>query len=143
MVAYAFGKAFVQPGDEIIVSNIEHHSNIVPWQIMCEDRGAILKVIPVNDAGELLMDTYKELLSPKTRLVAFNHVSNALGTINPAKEMTALAHQAGAKVLIDGAQAAPHMPVDVQDLDADFYVFSGHKLFGQQALGCYMERKNS
>ncbi len=135
MVAYSFGKAFIKPGDEIILSGIEHHSNIVPWQIMCEDVGAVIKVIPVNDNGELMLDVYRELLSSKTRLVAFNHVSNALGTVNPVKEMAALAHQAGAKVLIDGAQAAPHMPVDVQDLDVDFYVFSGHKLFGPTGIG--------
>lgn len=135
LIAYSFGKAFVQPGDEIIISEIEHHSNIVPWQILCEDRGATLKVIPVNDNGELNIDAYSQMLSPKTKLVAVGHISNALGTINPVKEMIAMAHRAGAKVLIDGAQAAPHMPIDVQDLDADFYVFSGHKIFGPTGIG--------
>lgn len=135
MVAYSFGKAFIKPGDEIILSTIEHHSNIVPWQIMCEDRGAVLKLIPVNDNGELDLDAYRALLTSKTRLVVFTHVSNVLGTVNPVKEMIKLAHDVGAKVLIDGAQAAPHMPVDVQDLDADFYVFSGHKLFGPTGIG--------
>lgn len=135
LVAYSFGKAFVKPGDEILISAMEHHSNIVPWQILCEDRRAHLKVIPMNERGELLLDEYARLLTPRTRLVAFTHVSNALGTINPVKEMTAMAHQAGAKVLIDGSQSAPHMPVDVQDLDADFYVFSGHKVMGPTGVG--------
>lgn len=135
MVAYSFGKAFIKPGDEIIISAIEHHSNIVPWQLVCEDRGAVLKVIPVDDRGELLLDAYEALLSDRTRLVAVNHVSNALGTVNSIKQIIHLAHQRGAKVLVDGAQAAPHMPVDVVDLDADFYVFSGHKLFGPTGIG--------
>jgi len=135
LVAYSFGKAFVKPGDEILISAMEHHSNIVPWQILCEDRRAHLKVIPMNERGELLLDEYARLLTPRTRLVAFTHVSNALGTINPVKEMTAMAHQAGAKVLIDGSQSAPHMTVDVQDLDADFFVFSGHKVMGPTGVG--------
>jgi cysteine desulfurase/selenocysteine lyase len=135
MVAYSFGKAFIESGDEVIISEIEHHSNIVPWQILCEDRGAILKVIPVNDSGEIILDAYKALLSKKTKIVAVGYVSNALGTINPVKEMIRLAHDVGAKVLIDGAQASPHMAVDVQDLNADFYVFSGHKVYGPTGIG--------
>jgi cysteine desulfurase/selenocysteine lyase len=135
MVAYSFGKAFIKEGDEILISAIEHHSDIVPWQILCEDRKAVLKVIPVNDNGDLDLDAYQKLLSPKTRIVAFNHVSNALGTVNPVKQMTQMAHAAGAKVLVDGAQAAPHTLVDVQDLDVDFYVFSGHKAYGPTGIG--------
>lgn len=135
MVAYSFGKAFVKEGDEVIVSEMEHHSNIVPWQIMCEDRKALLKVIPMNERGELDLAVFKELLNEKTKIVAVAHISNSLGTINPIKEMIRLAHAAGAKVLIDGAQAAPHMPIDVQDLDADFYVFSGHKVYGPTGIG--------
>lgn len=135
MIAYSFGKAFIKPGDEVIISEMEHHSNIVPWQILCEDRGAFLKVIPINDRGELILNAFKELLSEKTKIVAIGHVSNALGTINPVKEIIRLAHDAGAKVLIDGAQASPHMVVDVQDLDADFYVFSGHKVYGPTGIG--------
>ena len=135
MVAYSFGKAFVKPGDEIIISEIEHHSNIVPWQILCEDRGAILKVIPANQKGELLLDEFAKLLSSKTKIVSVGHISNALGTINPVKKMAAMAHEAGAKILVDAAQSAPHMPVDVQDLDADFLVFSGHKVCGPTGIG--------
>lgn len=135
MVAYSFGKAFVKPGDEILITEMEHHSNIVPWQILCEDRGAHLKVVPMNDAGELLMDEYAKLLTPKTRLVAIAHVGNSIGTINPIKEMIKMAHQKGAKVLIDGAQSAPHLPIDVQDLDCDFFVFSGHKVYGPTGIG--------
>lgn len=135
MIAYSFGKAFIKPGDEILISEMEHHSNIVPWQILCEDRGAVLKVVPFNDEGELRMDEFKKLLSERTKLVAITYVSNALGTINPVKEIIALAHAAGAKVLIDAAQAAPHMKIDVQDLDADFLVFSGHKVYGPTGIG--------
>ena len=135
LIAYSFGKAFVKQGDEVIISEIEHHSNIVPWQIMCEDRGAILKVIPVNDLGELDIEAFGKLLNEKTKIVSVAHISNALGTINPIKTMIKMAHDAGAKVLIDGAQSAPHIPVDVQDLDADFYVFSGHKLYGPTGIG--------
>jgi cysteine desulfurase/selenocysteine lyase len=135
LVAYSFGKAFVKPGDEIIVSGMEHHSNIVPWQILCEERGAVLRVIPLDDRGELRLDEYAKLLNSKTRLVAVTHVSNALGTINPIREIVEMAHAAGAKVLVDGAQAAPHLSIDVQDLDADFYVFSGHKAFGPTGIG--------
>lgn len=135
LVAYCFGKAFVHPGDEIIISAMEHHSNIVPWQMLCEERGAILKVIPMNSEGELLLEDYALLLNSKTKLVAVTHISNALGTINPIKQIIEMAHQAGAKVLIDGAQSAPHMKIDLQDLNTDFFVFSGHKLFGPTGIG--------
>ena len=135
LVAQSYGRSRLQPGDEIIISAMEHHSNIVPWQLVCEQTGAILKVIPINDAGELEMDEYKRLLSDKTRIVAVVHISNALGTINPIAEITAQAHAAGAVVVIDGAQAAPHTRLDVADLDCDFYTFSGHKLFGPTGIG--------
>lgn len=135
LIAYSFGKAFIKPGDEILISAMEHHSNIVPWQIACEDRGAILKVIPMNDKGELILEEYEKLLTPRTRLVAISHISNSLGTINPIKQMAALAHQSGAKILVDGAQSAPHMKIDVQDLDVDFFVFSGHKVYGPTGIG--------
>ena len=135
MVAYSFCKAFLKHGDEIILSELEHHSNIVPWQIACEDHGAVLKIIPCNDRGELLLDKYAELLSPKTKIVAFNHISNAIGTINPIKKMIKMAHDAGAKVLVDAAQSAPHMSLNVIDLDVDFLVFSGHKLYGPTGVG--------
>ena len=135
LVAYSFGKAFVKEGDEIIISNIEHHANTVPWQVLCQDKGAHLKVIPVNDRGELIMEEYEKLLSPKTRMVSVNHVSNALGTVNPVKEITRLAHEAGAKVLIDGAQSTPHLKIDVQDIDCDFYTFSGHKMYAPSGVG--------
>ena len=135
LVAHSFGKRFVNKDDEIIISNIEHHANTVPWQILCEERGAKLKVIPVNDAGELVLEEYEKLLSHKTRMVAVNHVSNALGTINPVKEITQKAHAVGAKVLIDGAQSTPHMKVDVQDIACDFYTFSGHKMYAPSGIG--------
>ncbi|MBI2280086.1 MAG: cysteine desulfurase [Bacteroidetes bacterium] len=135
LVASSFGKKHLKKGDEIIISTMEHHSNIVPWQMICEEKEAILKVIPINDKGELLMDEFKKLLSPKTKMVAVTHVSNTLGTINPVKEIIAEAHQKGALVLIDGAQAVPHTKVDVQDLDCDFYAFSGHKMFGPTGVG--------
>jgi cysteine desulfurase / selenocysteine lyase len=135
LVAYSFGKAFIQPGDEILISEMEHHSNIVPWQILCEDRGAILKVIPINNSGELLMDEYQKLLTSKTKLVAVTHISNALGTVNPIKLMAEMAHEAGAKILIDGSQSAPHIPIDVQKLEIDFFVFSGHKCYGPTGIG--------
>lgn len=135
MVAYSFGKAFVRPGDEVIITEMEHHSNIVPWQILCEDKGAILKVVPMNDKGELILEELAKLLSKKTKIVAVTHVSNSLGTINPIKTIAKMVHDSGAKLLVDGAQAAPHMPIDVQDLDADFYVFSGHKEYGPTGIG--------
>jgi cysteine desulfurase/selenocysteine lyase len=135
LVAASFGKKFLEKGDEIIISTMEHHSNIVPWQMICEDRGAILKVVPINDKGEFLMEEFEALLSDKTKLVAVTHVSNTLGTINPVKEIIEKTHQNGALVLIDGAQAVPHTKVDVQALDCDFYVFSGHKMFGPTGVG--------
>jgi len=135
LIATTFGKAFVKPGDTILISEIEHHSNIVPWQLMCEERGATLKVVPCNDLGELDQTAYQMLLKEKPKLAAICHISNALGTINPIKKMIAEAHAAGAKVLIDAAQSAPHLPIDVQDLDADFLVFSGHKLYGPTGVG--------
>ncbi len=135
LVAQTYGRKKIQANDEIIISALEHHSNIVPWQMLCEVTGAILRVIPINDAGELLIGEYEKLLSPKTKLVAIGHISNALGTINPIKEMIAKAHQLNVPVLIDGAQATPHTAVDVQDLDCDFYAFSGHKMFGPTGIG--------
>jgi cysteine desulfurase / selenocysteine lyase len=135
LVASSFGKAFLKPGDEVLISEMEHHSNIVPWQLACQAYGAVLKVIPVNDSGELLLDRYNELLTGKTKIVAVTHMSNALGTINPIKKMAELAHQRGAKFLVDGAQGASHLPVDVQELDVDFYAFSGHKVCGPTGVG--------
>ena len=135
LVSSAWGRQNVKKGDEIIISALEHHSNIVPWQMLCEEKEASLRVIPMNDRGELLLDEYEKLLNPRTRLVAVGHVSNALGTINPVKTIIEMAHKAGALALIDGAQAAPHMKVDVQALDADFYTFSGHKVCGPTGIG--------
>ncbi|MBL4651942.1 MAG: cysteine desulfurase [Flavobacteriales bacterium] len=135
LVANSFGNKFLNEGDEVIVSTLEHHSNIVPWQMICEARGAMLKVIPINEAGELLIDEFKLLLSDKTKIVAVNHVSNALGTINPIKEIITEAKRRDIPVLIDGAQAVPHMKVDVQELDCDFYAFSSHKMFGPTGVG--------
>ncbi len=142
LVAHSFGRRYVHAGDEIVISEMEHHSNIVPWQILCEERGAALKVIPMNDRGELLVEEFELLLNEKTRIVAVTHVSNALGTINPVKELVARAHARGIPVLVDGAQAVPHLRVDVQDLDCDFYVFSAHKMFGPTGVGIlYGKRK--
>lgn len=135
LVAQSFLRPRLNPGDEIIVSEMEHHSNIVPWQLVAEQAGARLRVIPMNDDGELLLDEYEKLFSERTRMVAVVHVSNALGTINPVAEMAATAHARGVPVLVDGAQALPHMAVDVQALDADFYAFSGHKMFGPTGIG--------
>lgn len=135
LVASSFGKWMLKPGDEVLISAMEHHSNIVPWQLMCEERGASLKVIPINLRGELLMDEYRRLLTSKTKIVAVTHISNTLGTINPIKEMASLAHDAGSMILVDGAQAAPHMPLNMQDLNVDFYAFSGHKLYGPTGVG--------
>lgn len=125
----------MKEGDEVIVSVMEHHSNIVPWQLQAACKGIVLKVIPMNDRGELLLDEYEKLFSERTKLVSFAHVSNVLGTVNPAKEMIATAHAHGVPVLIDGAQSVPHMKVDVQDLDADFFAFSGHKIYGPTGVG--------
>jgi cysteine desulfurase / selenocysteine lyase len=135
LVAQSYGRSFLKTGDEIIVSAMEHHSNIVPWQILCEQVGAYLRVIPINHAGEILMDEYRRLLNERTKLVSVTHVSNALGTVVPVKEIVALAHQRGVPVLLDGAQAVPHLKVDVQDLGCDFYAFSGHKVFGPTGVG--------
>ncbi len=135
LVANSYGLQHLQAGDEVLITEMEHHSNIVPWQMVCEKRGAKLKVAPMNEKGELLVEEYARLLNPKTRMVALAHISNALGTINPVAELTAMAHKQGAVVLIDGAQAVPHMAVDVLDLDCDFYVFSSHKAFGPTGIG--------
>ena len=135
LVAQTYGKQNIGPGDEIIVSNMEHHSNIVPWQILCEEKGAILRVVPIDESGELLVDKFEAMLGPRTKLVSITHVSNALGTIVPAERIVELAHAQGVPVLLDGAQAVPHMRVDVRSLDCDFYVFSGHKLFGPTGIG--------
>ena len=135
LVALSFGRKFVHAGDEIVISTMEHHSNIVPWQMLCEQTGAQLRVIPINDAGELLMDDFAAMLNPKVKLVAVAHISNALGTINPVKRIIELAHGQDIPVLIDGAQAVPHLKVDVHELDCDFYVFSGHKLCGPTGIG--------
>lgn len=135
LVMHGYGRKFIGAGDEIIISAMEHHANIVPWQILCEEKGAVLRVIPMNDAGELRLDEYDALLNERTKLVAVTHVSNALGTINPVKDMIERAHKYGVPVVIDGAQSAPHMPVDVQDLDCDFYAFSGHKMFAPTGSG--------
>lgn len=135
LVAQSYGRSCIKAGDEIIVSVMEHHSNIVPWQMLCEQTGAKLRVIPVNGSGELEFESYNELLGPHTRLVAVGHVSNALGTINPVRAMIDLAHTRGVPVLLDGAQAIAHLPVDVQELDCDFYAFSGHKLYGPTGIG--------
>ncbi|MBA3603318.1 MAG: cysteine desulfurase [Parachlamydiaceae bacterium] len=141
LVAHSFRRAFLKPGDEIIISTMEHHSNIVPWQLACEESGAILKIALINDKGELILDSFKELLSDKTKLVAITHMSNALGTINPIKELAKLVHESGAKIFVDGAQGAPHMPIDVQDLDVDFYAFSGHKAYGPTGIGVLYGKK--
>ena len=135
LVAHSYSRTHVQAGDEVVISTLEHHSNIVPWQILCDERGATLRVIPINDEGELLMDEYAGVLSDKTSIVAVNHVSNALGTVNPVRRIIAMAHESGIPVLLDGAQAIPHMKVDVQELDCDFYAFSGHKMFGPTGIG--------
>jgi cysteine desulfurase/selenocysteine lyase len=135
LVAQSYGRSVLRAGDEILISWLEHHSNIVPWQMLCEQTGATLRVVPINDAGETDADQYAALLSPKTRIVAIGHVSNALGTVNPVRQMIEQAHARGAIVLIDGAQAIPHFAVDVQALDCDFYVFSSHKMFGPTGVG--------
>lgn len=135
LVAFSFGEAFCQEGDEIVVSVMEHHSNIVPWQMLCERKKMTLKVIPMNDQGELLQDEFQALLTSKVKLVAITHVSNVLGTVNPVQEMIRMSHLAGIPVLVDGAQSVPHMKVDVQALDADFYAFSAHKIYGPVGIG--------
>ncbi len=135
LVAQTYGRAQIHQGDEVLITAMEHHSNIVPWQILCDERGAKLRVAPINDRGELLLDEFARLLGPRTKLAAFTHVSNALGTINPVKRMIELAHGKNIPVLIDGAQAAPHIKVDVQELDCAFYTFSGHKVYGPTGIG--------
>jgi cysteine desulfurase/selenocysteine lyase len=135
LVAQSFGRQNIKEGDEIVISAMEHHSNIVPWQILCQETGAKLRVIPMNDEGELLLEEYEKLLNQRTKLVSVVQVSNALGTINPVKKMVEIAHAQGVPVLLDGAQAVPHCPVDVRDLDCDFYAFSGHKVYGPTGIG--------
>ena len=135
LVAQTFGRQNIGQGDEIIISCLEHHSNIVPWQILCEEKGAQLKIVPINDSGELLIDEYEKLLSPRTKLVSIVHQSNALGTINPMEAIIEMAHSRGVPVLVDGAQSAPHMAIDVQQMGCDFFVFSAHKLFGPTGIG--------
>lgn len=141
LVAFSFGEAFLKEGDEVLVSVMEHHSNIVPWQMLRDRRGIVLKVIPMTDEGEIDLEAYKNLFSPRTRLVCIAHVSNVLGTVNPVKEMTAIAHAQGAKVLVDGAQSVPHRRVDVQDIDCDFLTFSGHKIYGPTGIGVLYGRE--
>jgi cysteine desulfurase/selenocysteine lyase len=135
LVSHTYGRANVKPGDEILISGLEHHSNIVPWQLLCEEKGASLRVAPISDSGEIILEEFEKLLGPRTRLVAVSHVSNALGTVNPVREIIRMAHGRGVPVLVDGAQAAPHMSVDVQELDCDFYALSGHKLYGPTGIG--------
>lgn len=142
LLAYSFGEAFMKEGDEVIVSVMEHHSNIVPWQLLRDRKGIVIKVIPMNDRGELLLDEYEKLFSPRTKLVSVVHVSNVLGTINPVKQMIEIAHKHDVPVFVDGAQAVPHMPVDVQALDADFYAFSGHKVYGPTGVGVLYGKEN-
>jgi cysteine desulfurase / selenocysteine lyase len=141
LVAATYGRAFLKEGDEIIISGLEHHSNIVPWHLICEEKKAILKVIPVNEQGELDLEIYRTHLSPKTKIVSLNHASNSLGTINPVKEIIKLAHNVGAVVLIDGAQAGAHIEIDVQDMDCDFYCLSAHKMYGPTGTGILYGKK--
>ncbi len=141
LVAQTFGRKNVREGDEVLVTAMEHHSNIVPWQMLCEEKGAVLRVVPVNDAGELMLDEFEKLLTPRTRIAAVAHVSNALGTINPIKRIVEMAHARGVPVLVDGAQSAPHLPVNVRELGCDFFVFSGHKLFGPTGVGVLYGRE--
>jgi cysteine desulfurase/selenocysteine lyase len=141
LVAYSWGRKNIQANDEIIISNMEHHSNIVPWQLLCEEKGAILKIIPINENGELKLDEYKKMLGPKTKLVSLVHVSNALGTVNPVKQMIADAHAAGALFMVDGAQSAVHLDINVTDLDCDFFAFSAHKLYGPTGVGVLYGKK--
>lgn len=135
LVASSFGRTFIEAGDEIIISEMEHHSNIVPWQFLCEDRGAVLKVLPFAENGELCIEQLESLITPRTKIVAITHVSNTLGTINPVKEVIRIAHSHNLPVMVDGAQAVAHCPVDVQDLDCEFYCFSGHKMYGPMGIG--------
>ncbi len=141
LIAATFDKVHIKKGDEVIVTGMEHHSNLVPWQMMCERSGAVLKFVPVSDEGELILEEYEALLNDKTKLVAVSHVSNTLGTINPVAEMIKSAHGVGAQVLVDGAQSVPHMKIDVRDLDCDYYVFSGHKMYGPTGVGILYGKK--
>lgn len=141
LVAYSWGRKNIHANDEIIISNMEHHSNIVPWQLLCEEKGAILKIIPINEKGELKLDEYKKMLGPKTKLVSIVHVSNALGTVNPVKEMITDAHAAGALFMVDGAQSVVHLDINVTDLDCDFFAFSAHKLYGPTGVGVLYGKK--
>jgi len=141
LVAQSYGRKFLKEGDEIIISTMEHHSNIVPWQMLCEEKGCVLRVIPINDEGELLMDEYEKMLSEKTKIVSVVHASNALGTINPVAEIIEKAHRVGAKVLLDGAQASSHLFLDVQALDVDFYALSLHKIYGPTGMGILYGKK--
>jgi cysteine desulfurase/selenocysteine lyase len=140
LVAQSLGRSRVAKGDEVLITGLEHHSNIVPWQLLCEEKGALLRVAPIDDSGTVDLDAFERLLSPRTRIAAFSHVSNALGTVSPVKRMTELAHAAGAAVLVDGAQGAPHLPVDVQEIGCDFYAFSGHKVYGPSGSGALYGR---
>src|SRR5215208_450554 len=142
LVAQSYGRSSLRAGDEILISWLEHHSNIVPWQMLCEQTGAVLRVAPINDVGEIDLDAFSALLSPRTRIVAVSHVSNSLGTINPVREIVEQAHRAGAVVLIDGAQAVPHLAVDVQALDCDFYAFSSHTMYGSTGVGAPYGRRS-
>ncbi len=141
LVAYSYGRKFIGEGDEIIISYLEHHANIIPWQVLAEEKGAKLRVIPMNERGELIIEEYENMLNERTKIVAVSHVSNSLGTVVPVKEMIATAHKFGVPVFVDGAQAVPHFPVDVQDLDADFYTFSGHKMFAPTGSGVLFGKK--
>ena len=142
LVAHSYGRKFISSGDEIILTVLEHHSNIVPWQMLAKENGVKILVVPINDAGELLIDEYKKLFNKNTKLVGVTHVSNAIGTINPIKEMIEFAHTHDVPVLVDGAQAAPHMKIDVQELNCDFYTFSGHKLCGPTGIGILYGKAN-
>jgi cysteine desulfurase/selenocysteine lyase len=141
LVATCFGQAYVSAGDEILITGLEHHSNIVPWQLLCQRSGALLKVVPITDEGELRLDEMERLLGPRTKLLAVSHVSNALGTINPVKQIVEMAHARGVLVLVDGAQAVPHLPVDVRNLGCDFYAFSSHKMYGPTGIGALYGRR--
>jgi cysteine desulfurase/selenocysteine lyase len=141
LVAYTWGRKNIKAGDEIIISTMEHHSNIVPWQILCEEKDAVLKVIPINDDGELILNEYEKMLGPKTKLVSIVQVSNALGTVNPVKQMIARAHEVGAVVMVDGAQSAVHLDIDVSDMNCDFFAFSAHKLYGPTGVGVLYGKK--
>jgi len=142
LIASSYGRAFLQAGDEVIISGLEHHSNIVPWQLICEEKKAVLKVIPVSDAGVMDMDAFRKLLTAKTKVVSVNHASNSLGTINPIREIISAAHAVGAVVVIDGAQAGAHLNIDVQDLDCDFYCLSAHKMYGPTGVGVLYGKKD-